>query len=98
MSGFPDDIPGDLFTAFDHYERAILSNDLDALDGAFAPGAETMRGDAAGLLVGHDAIHAFRSMRGGVAPRTIERIEYRDKGEIVPVRMTDRPPPAQRLP
>ena len=74
---YPDDIPAELFTAFDSYERAILANDLDALDAAFAPGAETLRGDAAGLLVGHDAISAFRGVRGGVAPRTIERIEYR---------------------
>ncbi|WP_127794596.1 AtzH-like domain-containing protein [Agromyces sp. LHK192] len=77
MTGFPDDIPADLFTAFDRYERAILSNDLDALDAAFAPGDRTMRGDGAGLLVGHDAIHAFRSLRGGVPSRSIERIEYR---------------------
>lgn len=77
MSGIPDGIPADLFTAFDEYERAILANDLDTLDASFAPGAETMRGDAAGLLVGHDAISAFRGVRGGVPPRTIERVEYR---------------------
>lgn len=81
MSGIPDDIPADLFTAFDHYERAILANDLDALDAAFAPGDQTLRGDAAGLLVGHDAISAFRGTRGGVAPRTIERVEYRPLGQ-----------------
>ncbi|PZU39210.1 MAG: DUF3225 domain-containing protein, partial [Microbacterium sp.] len=71
-------VPADLRQAFDAYERAIIANDLDALDAAFAPGAETMRGDAAGLLVGHDAISAFRGVRGGVPPRTIERIEYRE--------------------
>ena len=38
----------------------------------------TMRGDAAGLLVGHDAISAFRGVRGGVPPRVIERIEHRE--------------------
>ncbi|MFT4051043.1 MAG: DUF3225 domain-containing protein [Microbacterium sp.] len=70
-------IPDDLRLAFEAYERAILANDLEALDAAFAPGDKTMRGDAAGLLVGHDAISAFRGVRGGVAPRTIERIEYR---------------------
>ena len=41
------------------------------------PGDGTMRGDAAGLLVGHDAISAFRGVRGGVPPRVIERIEHR---------------------
>lgn len=78
MTGFDDaEIPGDLFTAFDDYERAILANDVEALVAAFAPGAGTMRGDAAGLLVGHDAISAFRGVRAPVPPRSIERIEYR---------------------
>lgn len=72
-----DAIPADLLAAFESYERAILANDLDALDAAFAPGSETMRGDGAGLLVGHEAISAFRGIRGGVPSRVIERIEYR---------------------
>ncbi|WDG18004.1 AtzH-like domain-containing protein [Microbacterium sp. Clip185] len=71
------EIPADLRAAFDRYERAILDNDLAVLDEMFAPGDETLRGDAAGLLVGHDVISAFRGVRGGVAPRTIQRIEYR---------------------
>ena len=70
----------DLLEAFTAYERAIIANDLDVLDAAFAPGDDTMRGDAAGLLVGHDAISAFRGVRGGVAPRVIERIEHRELG------------------
>lgn len=73
-------VPADLLAAFTDYERAIMANDLDALDAAFAPGPGTMRGDAAGLLVGHDAISAFRGARGGVPPRVIERIEYRPFG------------------
>ena len=81
MSAVREEIPADLFTAFDRYERAILDNDLDVLDEMFAPDAGTLRGDAAGLLVGHDAISAFRGVRGGVAPREIERIEYRPLGE-----------------
>ncbi|GAA1998785.1 AtzH-like domain-containing protein [Microbacterium ulmi] len=79
----PDELPADLLTAFDDYERAILSNDLEALDAAFAPGPDTLRGDAAGLLVGHDVISAFRGVRGGVPPRTIERVEYRPLGDGV---------------
>lgn len=73
-------VPVDLIAAFEKYEAAILANDLDALDAAFAPGPDTLRGDAAGLLVGHDAISSFRAVRGGVAPRTIERIEHRPMG------------------
>ncbi len=71
-------MPADLLAAFTAYERAIMANDLDVLDAAFAPGEGTMRGDAAGLLVGHDAISAFRGVRGGVPPRVIERIEHRE--------------------
>ncbi|MET0828816.1 MAG: AtzH-like domain-containing protein [Microbacterium sp.] len=71
-------VPADLLEAFTAYERAIIANDLDVLDASFAPGDGTMRGDAAGLLVGHDAISAFRGLRGGVPPRTIERIEHRE--------------------
>lgn len=73
-------VPADLLQAFDAYERAIMINDLDALDDAFAPGPGSMRGDNAGLLVGHDAISAFRGTRGGVPPRVIERVEYRELG------------------
>ena len=43
------EIPADLRAAFDAYEAAILANDLDALDAAFAPGEGTIRADGAGL-------------------------------------------------
>ncbi|MBW9120293.1 DUF3225 domain-containing protein [Microbacterium trichothecenolyticum] len=73
-------VPADLLAAFERYEAAIVVDDIAVLDDTFAPGADTLRGDGAGLLVGHDAISAFRGTRGGVAPRTIERIEYRPVG------------------
>lgn len=76
-----NEIPPDLLDAFERYEAAIVANDLDVLDAAFVPGPGTMRGDPAGLLVGHHAISAFRGTRGGVPPRVIERIEYRPVGE-----------------
>jgi amidase len=71
-------VPPDLLAAFVAYEAALAADDLDQLDSAFAPGPGTLRGDAAGLLVGHDAISAFRSTRGGVPPRVIERVEHRE--------------------
>lgn len=71
------ELPPDLLDAFWRYERAIVDNDLDMLDDSFADDPGAMRGDAAGLLVGHDAISAFRGIRGGVPARTIERIESR---------------------
>ncbi|MBO3102084.1 AtzH-like domain-containing protein [Cellulomonas fengjieae] len=70
-------LPPDLQGAFAAYERALASDDVAALDDAFAPGPDTLRGDADGLLVGHDAISAFRGTRGGITPRVLDRVEYR---------------------
>ncbi|WP_084361503.1 AtzH-like domain-containing protein [Herbiconiux solani] len=66
-----------LLEAFEGYEAALMSNDLDALDRYFAAGPGTMRGDAAGLLVGHDRISAFRGLRGGLPPRRIVEVHVR---------------------
>jgi Asp-tRNA(Asn)/Glu-tRNA(Gln) amidotransferase A subunit family amidase len=68
----------DLETAFWEYERALMANDLEALDRLFAPGPETLRGDAAGILVGHDAISDFRKGRGGAPARTILQVAIRE--------------------
>lgn len=70
-------IPDGLLDAFWAYEDALMSNDTVALDRLFAPGPETLRGDAAGLLVGHDEISAFRASRGGAPPRRIIEVQVR---------------------
>jgi amidase len=67
-----------LVDAFWRYERALMSNDLDALDLLFAPGDSTIRGDAAGILVGHDAISGFRKGRGGAPARDILHVQIID--------------------
>ncbi|MGA1837250.1 AtzH-like domain-containing protein [Herbiconiux sp. 11R-BC] len=66
-----------LLEAFRAYEAALMTNDLAVLDASFAPGAATLRGDANGLLVGHDRISAFRGVRGGVPARTISEVHLR---------------------
>lgn len=71
MSEFPDG----LIDAFWAYERALMTNDLDALDRLFAPGPATLRTDAAGMLVGHDQISAFRGTRGGAPQRTVVQVQ-----------------------
>ncbi|MBF4597392.1 DUF3225 domain-containing protein [Curtobacterium sp. VKM Ac-2889] len=71
------DAPAGLLAALDAYETALLANDLDALDAAFVDSPGTMRGDDRGLLVGHDAISAFRGARGGVATRSLTHVEVR---------------------
>ncbi len=58
-----------------------MSDDVEALDRLFAPGPETLRGDAAGILVGHDAIGAFRRGRGGAPARAILHVEVRELGD-----------------
>lgn len=63
--------------SFWEYERALMANDLETLDRLFAPGPETLRGDAAGILVGHDAIRQFRKGRGGAPARAILHVEIR---------------------
>lgn len=60
-----------LLEAFWAYERALMADDLTAMDRLFAPGADTLRGDTAGLLVGHDEIAAYRRARGGAPARDI---------------------------
>ena len=59
--------------AFWAYETALMANDLVALDALFADDA--LRGDSAGILVGHEAISAFRRGRGGAPARTILHVE-----------------------
>lgn len=66
-----------LLHAFADYERALAENDLAALDAAFLPGESTLRGDAAGILVGHDAISGLRSTRGGMAQWRIRSLHVR---------------------
>ncbi len=70
-------VPEGLLDAFWDYERALDQNDLPALDAAFAAGPATLRADAAGLLVGHDAIAAFRGARGGIRPRAVVGLHVR---------------------
>ena len=71
------DLPDGLLAAFAGYEHALATNDLAALDAFFAPGEHTLRGDATGLLVGHDAISGFRGARTGTVARGIRALHVR---------------------
>jgi hypothetical protein len=66
---------------FHDYERALREDDVPALDAFFVPGDGTLRGDAAGLLVGSEDIRAFRTGRGGVPPRSIVELRVEALGE-----------------
>ncbi|WP_051193289.1 AtzH-like domain-containing protein [Nocardia jiangxiensis] len=75
-----DDLDDDLRLAFAEYERALMANDVPALDAAFADGPRTLRGDSGDVLVGHDAIAAFRAGRGGAPARTLLQVHTRSLG------------------
>jgi len=72
-----DAAPDGLADAFWAYEEALAADDLAALDRLFAPGDATLRGDAGGLLVGHDRISAYRAARGGAPARTVSQVHLR---------------------
>ena len=69
--------PDGLLDAFWAYERALTTDDLEAMDRLFAAGDETLRGDADGLVVGHAAISAFRRSRGGAPQRRVHDVHVR---------------------
>ncbi|TQL03233.1 AtzH-like domain-containing protein [Cellulomonas sp. SLBN-39] len=71
------DPPAGLMDAFWAYEHALGTDDLTALDRLFAPGPGTLRGDGAGLLVGHEQIAAFRGTRGGAPARRVVEVHVR---------------------
>lgn len=48
--------PAGLVEAFRAHEQALAAGDIAAVASLFAPGETTLRGDAEGLLVGHEAI------------------------------------------
>ena len=72
---------GTLADTFEEYERALMADDLPTLDRLFAPGPDTLRGDADGLLAGHDAIRDFRELRGGAPARTVVATHVRMVGD-----------------
>uniref|UniRef100_UPI000B045B5E AtzH-like domain-containing protein n=1 Tax=Aeromicrobium sp. REDSEA-S32_B7 TaxID=1811526 RepID=UPI000B045B5E len=72
-----DDAPEGLLEAFWAYETALMSDDLETLDALFADRPDTLRGDAAGVLVGHETISRFRGSRGGAPRRTIAEVHVR---------------------
>ncbi|MEI7057645.1 AtzH-like domain-containing protein [Nocardioides sp. CCNWLW239] len=87
-------VPHGLLQAFRAYESALMSDDLDALDALFADSPTTLRGDAAGLIVGHEQIAGFRRSRGGAPKRRIVQTHVQvideDHALIVAVTELDR--------
>jgi hypothetical protein len=55
--------------AFDAYERALMANDIEALDRLFWSAPHTVRYGVGENLYGIDAIRAFRLARPGGSPQ-----------------------------
>jgi Asp-tRNA(Asn)/Glu-tRNA(Gln) amidotransferase A subunit family amidase len=77
---YGDTPPPGLLAAFEAYEQALANDDLAALDDAFVDDERALRGDAAGLLVGHARISAYRGGRGGAPRRAVRQVHARRLG------------------
>jgi len=74
------DAPDGLVDSVIAYEAALVADDVDALASFFDPGAQSLRADATGLLVGSDAITRFRGRRGGIGARRIVELRVLETG------------------
>ena len=60
--------------AFHAYERALMADDVAAMDALFHAAPTTVRYGVGEVLYGIDAIRDFRRGRGGSPPRTLGRV------------------------
>ena len=61
--------------AFHAYERALMSDDIAAMDALFRHAPQTVRYGVGEVLYGIDEIRAFRTGRGGSPQRRLGRVE-----------------------
>jgi hypothetical protein len=78
------DVVAEVRAAFDRYERALVTNDVDVLDELFWNDARTLRYGATESLYGHAQIAAFRAGRSpaGLA-RTLTKVVISTYGRDV---------------
>jgi ketosteroid isomerase-like protein len=68
------EIVAEVKAAFERYERAVVSNDVETLDQLFRDDARTIRYGATENLYGYDEIKKFRAARSPVGlARTLSR-------------------------
>jgi len=61
------EVVAEVTAAFDAYEKALVTNDVDVLDASFRQDPRTIRYGATENLYGYDEIAAFRAARSPVA-------------------------------
>jgi len=68
------EVVAEVKAAFEKYEKALVTNDVEMLDALFRDDPRTIRYGAGEILYGHDEIKAFRAARSPVAlGRTLSR-------------------------
>ncbi len=67
--------------AFHAYERALMADDVAAMDGLFHDSAFTVRYGVGEVLYGIEAIREFRKRRGGAPQRKLARVEITTYGD-----------------
>ena len=61
------DVVAEVTAAFNRYEKALVTNDVDTLDELFRDDPRTIRYGATEILYGYPEIKAFRAARSPVA-------------------------------
>jgi len=83
------DVVAEVTEAFNAYERALMSNDVDVLDACFRVDPRTIRYGGGENLYGHDEIKAFRAARSPVGlARTLSKTVITTYGRDVAIAST----------
>ena len=68
------EVVAEVTAAFERYEKALVSNDVDTLDELFRKDSRTVRYGGAEILYGYNEIAAFRAARAPVGlTRTLSK-------------------------
>ena len=74
-------ILAEVSAAFHDYERALMADDVPALDRLFADAPTTVRYGVGEVLYGADEIRAFRKGRGGSPQRRLGHVAITTYGD-----------------
>lgn len=74
-------ILAEVTAAFHEYERALMADDVPAMDSLFADAPTTVRYGVGEVLYGADEIREFRKGRGGSPQRRLGRVAITTYGD-----------------
>ena len=77
------EVVAEVTAAFHEYERALMEDDIAAMDRLFHEGPETVRYGVGEVLYGIEEIRAFRKGRGGSPQRELGRVAIATYGRDV---------------